>query len=322
MNTLLVESLCQKLRKRVSRFGCADEPDTFRGKLAQFWQFFDRQDMFLGIMEDLLARFPCIDDVVKCIYEGKFNKWPETEEETAAIGYCVLRRLVDQPDQDIQKLSPAVGALLHRPPVTPGILDLSTQGVLELFFHPFCDYVDEQLDDQRIMLALLRRYKHRSEWFNREELRNLAAKTRVAEKCLALDLYRYLYDQGIDFHLEPSSMSGKIDLIAAQNTDDPLLLDAKVLDDKRGKSYIRKAFNQIYDYTQKYNEPFGYLAIYQTTSRELVFSLKLLDRTPVVIYNHKTIFLLTIDVSPWDQPPSERPLPERVEITENDLLGG
>jgi len=119
------------------------------------------------------------------------------------------------------------------------------------------------------MLALLRCYKHRSEWFNREELRNLAAKTRVAERCLALDLYRYLYDQGIDFHLEPSSMPGAIDLIAAQNTDDPLLLDVKILDGKSDKSYIKQAFDQIHTYTQQYNEPFGYLAVYQDCTAPL-----------------------------------------------------
>jgi len=172
MNTLLVEGLRQKLRKRVSRFSCADESDTFRGKLAQFWRFFDHQDMFLGIVEDLLTRFPRIEEDVARIYEGKFSRWPEIEEETAAIGYRVLRRL-DQAKGDTDQLRPTAGALLHRD---------GTQGLLELFLHLFCDYIDEQLDDQRIMLALLRRYKHRSEWFSREELRTLAAKPRVAEK--------------------------------------------------------------------------------------------------------------------------------------------
>src|SRR6266581_393430 len=68
----------------------------------------------------------------------------------------------------------------------------------------------------------IRSIKHRSEWFYREQLWQLASESQKGEKLLALDLYAYLYDQGINFSIEPSSLSGAIDLIAAQHTDDPL----------------------------------------------------------------------------------------------------
>ena len=42
-----------------------------------------------------------------------------------------------------------------------------------LFLEPLYEYLDEQLDDQRATLALLRHYKHKCEWFQRGLLFNL-----------------------------------------------------------------------------------------------------------------------------------------------------
>jgi len=172
------------------------------------------------------------------------------------------------------------------------------------------------------MLALLIRYKHRSEWFHREQLWSLSQAERRGEKLLALDLYSYLYDQGIDFTIEPSSITGEVDLIAAQDTLDPLLLDTKIFDgDSRGKQYIRKGFAQLYTYTQQYNQPFGYLVIYKITDRDLRFSLQIHGDIPVVVHNHKTIFLITIDIHSHDKPVSQRPPLRAIEITEEELTG-
>ena len=60
----------------------------------------------------------------------------------------------------------------------------------EVFLEPFYEYVDEHLDGQRAMLALLLRYKQRSEWFHRDRLWRLTQDDkRNAERLLALDLY-------------------------------------------------------------------------------------------------------------------------------------
>jgi len=96
MNTLLVEGLRQKLRKRVSRFGCADESDTFRGKLAQFWQFFDRQDMLLGIMEDLLARFPCSTMLSNAYMRGSSSSGPKLKRRRRPLDIVFFAALIRQ----------------------------------------------------------------------------------------------------------------------------------------------------------------------------------------------------------------------------------
>ena len=65
-------------------------------------------------------------------------------------------------------------------------------------------------DDRRTVLGLLLKYKHHVEWFRRDDLRaKLEANTQKGEKILACDLYAYLHDQGLDFSIEPSSISGE-----------------------------------------------------------------------------------------------------------------
>lgn len=60
-------------------------------------------------------------------------------------------------------------------------------------------------------------------------------------------------------------------MVAAQTGEYPLIADAKIYnpDKGKGKDYIAKALNQIYIYTQDYNEPFGYMVVYKTSDDEL-----------------------------------------------------
>ncbi len=314
MDPQFVQNLRYKLQKRIRRLNSVDW-QMFLPALGQFWRFFDGNSVYSGTAELLTAGFPELSNHVERIIAGE-GYVGDTEEEAAAIGYALLRRISEFDNLNtLLDLARDFGPASNFPEAVETI-----RGV---FLEPFYEYIDEELDDQRAMLALLLRYKHRSEWFHRDHLFTIVGEESVrAEKLLAMDLYSYLYDQGIDFTIEPSSITGEIDLIAAQGSEDPLLADAKVFDgDKRGKAYVCKAFNQIYTYTQQFNEPFGYLVIFRTTDRDLCFSLSTASHNiPVVVYNHKTIFLLTIDIYVHPEPVSQRHPLKAVEITEEDLI--
>ena len=174
--------------------------------------------------------------------------------------------------------------------------------------------MDEQLEDQRVILALLRRYKHKCEWFQREHLFDLwESNTQKGEKNLSMHLYEWLYDQGLDFVIEPSSASGEADLIAAQQSKNPLVADVKIFnpDKGRGIQYIAQGFNQIYLYTQDYNEAFGYLIIFNTSGKDLKFAVaNQTQGIPSVTHNNKTLFILTIDIFPHEASASKRGLLE------------
>jgi hypothetical protein len=197
---------------------------------------------------------------------------------------------------------------------------------LEIFksiiIEPLYEYIDEQLDDQRAILYLLNKYKHKCEWFKREYLLNKWDENRATgEIILALHLYEYLHDQGLDFVIDPWSIVGKPDLVCAQKNDEPFIADAKVYSDTKRKTDLINGFNQIYQYTKIYNESFGYLVIFNTTTDDLNFTVsKYEQQTPLVSYNGKTIFLFTIDISKIEKTASKAGKLKTVEISESDLI--
>lgn len=316
MNAQVIQNLRYKLQKRIRRLNSADV-EVFLPILYQFWAYYDNEPMLRSVMENTLVGYPEISKTVADFYDGTVNIG-ETEEESALISYKILRSLENEG---------LVRKALHvirdtRISNSSNYNDL-LDAFRDVFLESFYEYLDEHLDDQKAILSLLYRYKHRSEWFHREKLLQLFQKNeKIGEKLLALDLYNYLFDSGINFSIEPSSIDGAIDMISTQMSDDPLLADAKIFDgSSRGKAYICKGFNQIFSYTKKYNEPFGYLVIFNVSEKDLSFLTSNLEsEIPVVTYNHKTIFFITIDIFKHDKPPSKRGLIKPVEIKEEDLF--
>ena len=150
--------------------------------------------------------------------------------------------------------------------------------------------------------------------------------TKHGEHLLAFNMYEYLYDCGIEFHIEPTSASGEPDMISRQaGSPNPLIADAKIFNPERskGKSYLARGFHQVYKYACDYNEAIGHLIIFNTYPRPIRFALRNPSETvPRVVYNHKTIFLLEVDLFPHSEPASKRGIPDAVEITEEELITG
>src|SRR5207247_2139125 len=95
-------------------------------------------------------------------------------------------------------------------------------------------------------------------------------KPRQGEHDLAMNLYVYLHDQGIDFTIEPRSRSGRPDLVALSAVE-PLVADAKVFNPQKSKgiSYLLQGTYQLYTYACDYNESCGYLVVFKTCRDEL-----------------------------------------------------
>ena len=313
MNQNIIQNLRYKLQKRIRRLNSVDY-SIFFPTLKQFFVFFEKNPILSSIIEQVNTKYPSLQESIEKIISGE-GILGDTEEEAAIIGYGVLKELS-------KHNNPSILTTISWPFKRASKFNESLETIREIYLEPFYEYIDESIDDQRAMLFMVLRYKHRCEWFQHHNLWNITQNfSQQAEKLLALDLYEFLFNQGIDFSIEPSSLSGEIDLIAAQGSEDPLLADTKIFDaDGRSKAYIQKGFNQIYTYTQQYNEPYGYLIIYKTTEKDLHFSLKISGNIPMVIYNHKTIFLITIDIFPHPKPVSQRSKIKAVEITEEELI--
>src|SRR5689334_21240162 len=122
---------------------------------------------------------------------------------------------------------------------------------------PLFDYLDEVLDDSNVILATLARYKHKVEWYRRDEVLALYVEdTLRGEKRLKKHMFEFLFDQGLPFHVESTTASGKPDVVSLDNSEHPFIGEVKIFDPDRskGSSGVREAFSQVYRYCWDYNQ--------------------------------------------------------------------
>ncbi|MCF8242662.1 MAG: hypothetical protein K9J16_14890 [Melioribacteraceae bacterium] len=316
MDKSYIQNLRYKLQKRYRKLNSA-ETEYFPIALSQFWKYLMSYPVYVGILDYLEKRSSKSIKDAKKILNGEDVLFGEDENESVNLAYLVIKKSLELNDPNIYfQMSMAYSNV--------GKASEALEFWKDIFLEPLYEFIDEELDDQKAILALLNRYKRKCEWFQKEKLYRLwEENTLKGEKILAKDLYEYLYDQGIDFFIEPSSGSGEVDLISAQEGDDPILADVKIFNPNKSKdkSYICNGFNQVYTYTLDYNEFSGYLVIFKTCEEDLKFSLANKElSTPFVLHNNKAIFLITIDIFPNPKSASKRGTLKTIEITEKDLI--
>lgn len=312
MDPAFIQTLRYKLQRRIRRLNGIDT-SRFGMCLAHTWPFIRNNNLFMGILEPVLRHRADLEESANNIVSGQ-NVMAETELESVGIAFHVLDKTVqaEQPQHAIEN----VGFSLDQ---CHDVND-AVNAYRELFLEPVYEYLDEQLDGHRATCALLVKYKHRAEWFARTELQALSTQ---GERRLAEDLYRYLHDQGMQFHIEPQSTSGEVDLVADQTGEERLVLDAKLFDgDSKGRAYLVTGFNQVYTYARDYNQSAAYLAIYQTAPVEPKFTFATSDSIfPYIEHNGKIIYFVVVDICDYNKPASKRGQCRVVEITRDHLIG-
>ena len=317
MHDAFVQAIRYKLQKRVRRLDSADYQH-FPMLLRVFFQFVDDSPILSGVRDELLSRVVDQDVPAKVdrLLEAEVV-YGTTEAESAAIGYHVLKKIAEKPERDL---------VLNIALNLSGNAEECLDTVRNVFLEPFYEYVDEHLDYQQAILYFLRRYKHRCEWFHAEQLRQAVwDDTPKGEKTLALDLYEYLHEQGIDFHVEPHSSSGIPDFVADQVGKERVIADTKLFwtERSKGKSYIISGFNQAYTYACDYNEPCAYLVIYKMSGEALNFLVPTTKSWfPSLTVNNKTIFFIVVDIFEYGTSASKRGPMKSVDITAQDLVQG
>jgi len=317
MEDKYIQSLRYKLQKRVRRVNSADTSQ-FSISLKHLLLFIDSMPLLAAVRDDLLARttHSMIDETAGRICKGE-TLFGDTEEESAAIGYVILRRFCNEPES-VDFLN-----IAHHWRAASDIgesLDFARTAFLE----PIYEYLDEHVDDQQAILYVLRRYKQRCEWFRSEGLRaTVTSDTQHGEKRLAFDLYEYLHEQGISFYIEPRSASGIADLVAEQIGTDRVVADAKLFwpEHSKGKPYILSAFHQAYTYARDFNEPCAYLVIYKLSTEDINFLVPPIPTMfPALIVNNKTIFFIVVDLCEHGVPASKRGVLRSYEVTAEELI--
>lgn len=139
---------------------------------------------------------------------------------------------------------------------------------LQIIVDPLLNQLESELDTKSAVLAMLKRYKSKVELFDKAELAaRIANNTSKGERIAKLHLFEYLHGNTLVYFVEPKIGEDEPDLVALQDTDDPLIAEGKVYStDKRS---IKEGFHQVYKYTQRYHAPIGYLVVYNTQSRPI-----------------------------------------------------
>jgi hypothetical protein len=237
-----------------------------------------------------------------------FNKLEDLEGEFLL---CLLGEYLTKQDvRDIQEeaLSDAVGA----------IRDVAFDGLFE--------YLDERLDSRNVILALLHKYKQRSEWFRRERLRQYAQnglEGRKGEPALAIDLHEYLLDQSVEFFIEANSAKGKPDIVLRESDGKYIVVDAKYLreDDKPSdiKSKLADGFHQVFQYCNDFNEPAGYLVVFSESRRRLMIELEEQDSWRLLRLGGRQVYYVEVSIA--DTPSASKlGRADEVTISKSDLV--
>ncbi len=321
MDKFFLRDLKSSLKERFDNLlSIKDDHSVHHLYLKYFFNFIKNNFVISGILKDLKLKCQGAEDIVEKMIGDEQISLGKDEEESAAIGYSMIKKCVSESISEIDEAANErkVGELF-------GTITPDNDGIKvfkRLFIYPLYLYISERITESQFMIAILNKYKQKCEWFKKEYLFSLYKKYQVkAESILFLDSYEYLHDQGVDFFLEPKSTSGKVDLIAIQSSNSRVMVEAKIFDaESRGKSYIVKGFNQLYTYICDYNEPFGYLVIFKVCKTGIKFSVPDQEGSiPFVGYNGKTIFFVVIDIFS-DQPASKKGKITDIEISEKDLL--
>jgi hypothetical protein len=312
MSTL--QDLRYKLQKRIARLETVPS-DGLGNELIRFFDFFDSNATLRACAASLRQHFPAIETEIDEARSKQQMIEGATEAESAAIGQIVLRRLA-RPDDGHFHFSEYVNFT--------GSISVMLDRFRDAFLAPFYEYIDEHIEDRNVVLAELIRFKHLAEWFRAKDLwEHWKSDTRSGERRLAFSVYEFLYEQGIDFHIEPASASGEADMVSAQGSSTPLVADVKIFDPDSGRaaSYIKRGIHQVFHYLQDFHQPMGYLVVFKGTPKqlELQTSGNATIEVPFLTVADKSIFLIQIDIYPHEESASKRPIPDREVISEDEV---
>lgn len=307
----------EKIDKRFSKL-CNEKSIDSGNELKIFCDFLFSNPFIQTILETLLKDS---EEYIQALNKTDtiiFN--PQNEYEKQYMSYALIKKCIENPRPYPQwHLIKKFDNKLRNMDTDESIKYFNSK-----FVQTIIEFIKESIDESNSILLLLIKYKQKCEWFRRAFLNNLIKdNSTIAENILSKDLYEYLFDNGIQINIEPKSASGRADLISSQTSQNRLLADVKIFNPAKSKdlTYIAKGFNQVYHYTQDYNEPIGYLTIFKTCEEDLNFSLtNTANHIPYLVYNNKIIYAITIDIYDYEKTASKRGKPICYKMDENFIV--
>jgi hypothetical protein len=274
-----------------TRLNRTSYPHLFHPLLKQFWDTLKKTPETFALLErvrngDANHSSPAADILINHlngntqVFDGHFTM-PETERDHIKMSYVTLSSMFDTtPELEKENLEEfdtlSIGRIIERKAIAlDGSRPLRPQqrealsSFMDVIVEPLILHLESKLETRSSMLALLKHYKSKVELFNRKDLTaRMDENPKNAERSAKLHLFEYLHDNRLVYFVEPKIGADEPDLIACQETDDPLIADAKVF--TKEKTAITRGFHQVYRYTQDYHASVGYLIVYNRGDRPIL----------------------------------------------------
>lgn len=187
------------------------------------------------------------------------------------------------------------------------------------------EYMDEHLDGINAVNGLMNKYKQLAEWFEAENLRGIveASDSRQTERSLAVHLQKYIFNQGVEFMIEPVSASGEADLVLRDASGKYIIIDAKYIKEDSNRSTIVKkiaeGFNQVARYCHDFNQQEGFLAIYVNDNISIDVELQIANGFSFCKVGSKVIYYVEINIA--DRPTASKSgKPKPIIITNDEIM--
>lgn len=270
--------------------------DQFGHKFKFFFEKINNNQITSALLDEAKLSYPIEDNLLLALF-NETPYWHEkinilNESHHATIAHQIISLLINKNDGNYQNLIYYnFGGDNHN----------RVAKFVEIFINPIVTYLNDKLDESNSSLYLLSRYKKRVEWFTRKELLGkYNAATKNYEQLLDDDLRLFLFDQGIEYPFStPNSPNGRADIVGNLETNDPLVLEVKVIDKEKGYGLnrLQDGITQILKYTHDYHKPFGFLVVFNLDELDIIYEG--LDNSwniPKIQIGEKTIFILTINL--------------------------
>lgn len=270
--------------------------DQFGNQLKYCLNNVEKNNLLFGLINDALIQYPYNKEQLKQMCDSNYGRRElsfENEVHQASYSYQIFKYYIEV----------CKSYNLHQFSIFHGRdFENKKTNIIEELITPLFYYLHDQLDKSSSVIYLLEKYKRRTEWFTYHKLlEKYKAADKNYEQIFEDDLRLFLFDQGIDYPFStPKSTSGRGDIIGSIDTEDPLVVEIKVLDKEKkyGKHRISDGFSQIIKYTNDYNKDVGYLVLFNVDNIEidLVLNEKNNIFPPMINFNNKTYFIIVINL--------------------------
>jgi len=289
------ESLQVQLRNRYRRLYKSDY-GSYASELRYMRTWLDAQPALKAIISAIERSEPDLDadDWYGALERHSGIDWPNSETGRAKVVWRVLVRLAEG-ELEAHDVGWTFSSETN---ANDAVRDFTDSAV-----EAFIEYLEQRLAAESDMLYVLERYRRRVLWFEQERLwRSYETDTAHGEAIYDSDLRRFLFEQGVDYpYSQPLGPSGRVDIIAEADTDDPLTCEVKLFDSgSYGPAYLAKGVNQARRYAEDYGKTECYLVVFNLVDRPLDFPSddESKDWPPRLHVGDVTVFLIVVQARP------------------------